>query len=132
MAELAPSSGFERARMLEWLGFIATELHKGIYILLLDAQAPDGAKEYARSKIPLRFALLQDHFAKHSFALDTFSIVDAYLTTVLNWSDASGIDLQQWPAVHAYFQRILQRPSVARARDEEIALYKEERLRQAS
>jgi glutathione S-transferase len=131
-ARLAPTSGVKRTRMQQWLGFISSELQKMVFIPLLDDQAPAGAKDYARSKIPTRFALLQDHFATHEFTLDTFSIVDAYLTTVLNWCDASGIDLKAWPAVHAYYQRMLQRPSVARACGEELTLYKEEKLRQAS
>jgi glutathione S-transferase len=131
-AQLAPSSGLQRARMQQWLGFIGTELHKGIFIALLDQKAPEGAKEYARTKIPSRLALLQDHFAAHEFALDKFSIVDAYLTTILNWSAYGGVDLKQWPAVNDYFQRMLKRPSVARAWKEEVTLYQEELRRQAS
>lgn len=131
-AKLAPASGLQRARMQQWLGFIGTELHKGIYVPLLDQQAPEGAKEYARTKIPSRLALLQDHFATHEFALDEFSIVDAYLTTILNWSAYSGVDLKQWPAVNDYFQRMVKRPNVARALKEEVALFQEEQRRRAS
>ena len=131
-AQLAPASGLQRARMQQWLGFIGTELHKGIFNALLDQKAPEGAKEYARTKVPSRFALLQDHFASHEFALDQFSIVDAYLTTILNWSAFSGVDLKQWPAVNDYFQRMLKRPNVARAMNEEVALYQEETRRRAS
>jgi glutathione S-transferase len=131
-AQLAPASGPQRARMQEWLGFIGTELHKAIFVPLLDRTAPESVKEYSRAKIPPRFALLQDHFATHEFALDQFSIVDAYLTTILNWSGATGVDLKQWPAVHDYFKRMLKRPSVARAWNEEVALYQEEQRRQAS
>jgi glutathione S-transferase len=130
-ARLAPTEEVQYARMQQWLGFIGTELHKGIFIPLLDAQAPEGAKEYSRSKIPLRFDALEAHFSHHEFGLDAFSIVDAYLTTILNWSNAAGIDLKQWPATHAYYQRMLQRPSVARACGEEVTLYKEEQSRRA-
>ena len=131
-AQLAPTSGIQHARMQQWLGFIGTELHKAIFVPLLDSQAPDSVKEYSRAKIPLRFALLEEHFTHHEFALDAFSIVDAYLTTILNWGSASGVDLKQWPATHAYYQRMLLRPSIARACGEELTLYKEERIRQAS
>jgi len=131
-ARLAPTDGVQYARMQQWLGFIGTELHKGIFIALLDAKAPEGAKEYSRNKIPLRFGALEEHFSHHAFGLDTFSIVDAYLTTILNWSSHAGIDLKQWPATHAYYQRMLQRPSIARACGEEVTLYKEEQMRRAS
>lgn len=131
-AQLAPTSGLERARMQQWLGFIGTELHKCIFNPLIDQKAPEGAKEYARTKIPPRFALLQDHLATREFVLDKFSVVDAYLTTILNWSSFVGVDLKQWPAVNDYFQRMLERPSVARALKEEMALYQEGLRRQAS
>lgn len=131
-ARLAPTSESQRALLQQWLGFIGTELHKAIFVPLLDSKAPDSVKQYSREKIALRFGLLQDHFAAHELVLDKFSIADAYLTTVLNWCNACGIDVKQWPAVHAYHQRMLQRPSVARAFGEELALYKEELARQAS
>jgi glutathione S-transferase len=131
-ARLAPTSGIQQARLQQWLGFIGTELHKAIFVPLLDATASDSVKEYSRAKIPLRFSLLEEHFSHHEFALDTFSIADAYLTTILNWCTASGVDLKQWPATHAYYQRMLLRPCVARACGEELTLYKEEQLRRAS
>jgi glutathione S-transferase len=130
-AQLAPTAGVQHARMQQWLGFIGTELHKAIFVPLLDPKASDAVKEYSREKIPLRLAQLEEHFSSHEFALDQFSIVDAYLTTILNWCGVSGVDLKQWPAVQAYHQRMLQRPSVARAFGEELALYKEERIRHA-
>jgi glutathione S-transferase len=130
-AKLAPTTGVERARMQQWLGFINSELHKAIFHALLDPTAPEGAKEYARAQVPSRFALLQDHFATHQFALDQFSIVDAYLTTILNWSAFGGVDLKQWPALNDYFHRMLKRPNVARAMNEEVALYQEEVRRRA-
>jgi glutathione S-transferase len=131
-ARLAPTSGVQHARMQQWLGFIGTELHKAIFVPLLDSTASDAVKEYSRAKIPLRFSLLEEHFSHHEFALEKFSIVDAYLTTILNWCGASGVDLKQWPKTHAYFQRMLLRPSIARACGEELTLYKEEQIRRAS
>jgi glutathione S-transferase len=44
--------------------------------------------------------------------------------TVLNWAGFAGLDLARWPAVQAYSQRLQQRPSVAKALAEELALYK--------
>lgn len=131
-ARLAPASGRERSQLQQWLGFIGTELHKAIYIPLLDDKASEAVKAYARDKIALRMRILQTHLRDREYVLDTFSIADAYLTTILNWSNASKIDLQQWPEVHAYYQRMLKRPSIARAAGEEFALYKEEQARRKS
>jgi glutathione S-transferase len=42
------------------------------------------------------------------------------------------MDLAQWPAVNASFQRLRERPGVARALAEEFALFKEEQARRAA
>ena len=131
-AHLAPVSGRERSRLQQWLGFIGTELHKAIFIPLLDQKASEEVKAYARDKIGLRMGILQAHLRDREYVLDSFSIADAYLTTILNWATASKVDLQQWPDVHAYYQRMLKRPSIARAVGEEFALYKEEQARRKS
>ena len=123
---LAPSAGPERYRLQQWLNFIGTELHKGTFIPLLDEKAPAGAKDYARGKAALRLGYLDRHLDGREFLLDRFTVADAYLVTVLNWSQASGIDLNQWPAMNGYFQRMVKRPSIARAISEERALYAEE------
>ena len=128
----APAGGRERSELQQWLGFIGTELHKAIFIPLLDDKASAEVKAYARDKIALRMRILQTHLRDREYVLDSFSIADAYLTTILNWANASKIDLQQWPEVHAYYQRMLQRPSIARAAGEEFALYKEEQARRKS
>jgi glutathione S-transferase len=125
-AGLAPSGGPERYKLQQWLNFIGTELHKATYIPLLDEKAPAGAKDYAREKAELRLGYLDSHLDAREFLLDRFTVADAYLVTVLNWSQASGIDLSKWPAVHRYFQCMTKRPSVARALAEERALYAEE------
>jgi glutathione S-transferase len=98
---------------------------------LLDPKAPAEVKAYARDKIGLRLGTLQAHLAGREYLLDRFSVADAYLTAVLNWAAHSGVDLKAWPAVLAYHQRQLKRPSVARAVGEEYALYKEEQARRA-
>jgi glutathione S-transferase len=128
-AHLAPVSGRERSRLQQWLGFIGTELHKAIFIPLLDQKSSEEVKAYARDKIGLRMGILQAHLRDREYVLDSFSIADAYLTTILNWATASKVDLQQWPEVHAYHQRMLKRPSIARAVGEEFALYKAEQKR---
>ena len=125
-ANLAPPAGLQRAKLQQWLGFIGTELHKAVFIPLLDATAPAEAKDYAREKIALRFRILQNHLTDSEFLLDRFTVADAYLTTVLNWSTYAGIDLAQWPAVSDYYQKMKKRPSVALAISEEWNLYQQE------
>ena len=65
------------------------------------------------------------------FLLDHFSVADAYLVTVINWTMATPpVELAKWPAVKAYYERLRARPSVAMAVAEEFELYKAELARQ--
>lgn len=124
---LAPQAGsMARYRLQQWLNFIGTELHKQVFIPLLDARSPEGAKNYARQKSSRPLSHLNGHFQENDYLLQSFSIADAYLVTVLNWGRYSGIDLAPYEALAAYFQRQLERPSIARAMHEEAALYARE------
>jgi glutathione S-transferase len=122
-ARLAPEGLFARAQLRECLGFVGTELHKAVFVPLLDAKAPADAKAWARDKIELRMGVVEKHLGGREFLLDAFSIADAYLATVLVWAGATGVSLAPWPAVQAYHQRILARPAAARAFGEERELY---------
>jgi glutathione S-transferase len=131
-ARLMPQEPSQRAKLRQWLGFIGTELHKALFVPLLDPKASPDVKAYAADKAALRLGLLQKHFAQdgQDYLLDSFSVADAYLATILNWAPYAKLDLAPWPAVQAYHRRISQRPQVARALAEEFALYKEEVARQ--
>jgi glutathione S-transferase len=61
--------------------------------------------------------------------MEHFTVADAYLVTILNWTRYSGIDLGEWPSVEAYYKQIVGRPAVAKALAEEFALYEEEEAR---
>jgi glutathione S-transferase len=129
---LAPAAGPDRYRLQLWLNFISSELHKLVFTPLLSETSPAGAKEFAREKAPPRFAYLDRHLEGRTYLLDRFTVADAYLVTVLNWTKPTGIDLSQWPALYAYFRRMHQRPSVAKAFGEETAMYQEEQARRAA
>ena len=123
-AGLAPESAGDRLRLQQWLSFIATELHKLVFIPLLDRTSNDGAKEFARSKIERRFGYLNSHLEARDYLLDRFTVADAYLVTVLNWAGFSGVALASWPALRDYEQRMRARPTVAQAMGEELALFR--------
>jgi len=129
-AHLAPPGGNERAKLQQWLGFIGTELHKALFVPLLNPKAAPDVKAYSREKAELRMSVLEKHLTDREFLLDSFSVADAYLTTILNWAPYSGLDLSPWPAVKNYYERMVKRPSIARAIGEEFVLYKEEQARQ--
>ena len=128
-AKLGPTEGLPYARLQQWLCFIGTELHKSTFAPLLDREAPAAVKSYTLEKSRARLTYLADHLANREYLLDRFSVADAYLVTVLNWTLAVPIALKDWPALDAYVGRLRSRPSIARALREEQQLYAAERAR---
>jgi glutathione S-transferase len=125
-AGLTPPAGMGRSRLQQWLCFIGTELHKALFVPRLDQKAPDVVKQYVFEKGERALAYLDNYVRGRDYLLDRFSVADAYLFTVLNWSRAAEVDLDRWPAVKDYYSRMRQRPSIARALAEERALYAEQ------
>ena len=127
---LGAAAGIDRTRLHQWLCFIGTELHKGLFIPVLDRKAPQETKAYALEKNLSRLDYLDNYLKGRDFLLDQFSVADAYLVTVINWTMATPpIELAKWPNVKAYYERLRARPSVAKAIAEEFELYKAEQAR---
>jgi glutathione S-transferase len=128
-ARLAPpeSDRIARAKLRQWLSFIGTELHKGLMTPLLGRDTPPEVKAWVLSKYLSRLAYLDRRLAGREFLLDRFSVADAYLATVLNWTQATPeIDVAAYPNVKAYLERMRQRPSVTAALGLEVPLFRAE------
>lgn len=128
-ANLAPREAVARTRLQQWLSFTGTELHKAVFTPLFDAKLPEDLKARTLKKGDVRLGYLDNYLSGREFLLDHFSVADAYLFTVLNWNIATPVDLKKWPAIEAYYTRLKQRPSIARALSEERAAYVAEQAR---
>lgn len=115
-----------------WLAFISTELHVGVFTAIFDRKAHAEVHSHAVAKSTSRLEYLDEHLRDRDFLLDDFSVADAFLITVLNWVQATPIDLKPYPAIEAYRKRMLQRPSVKAALALELPLYLEEQKRVAA
>ncbi|ELO0856704.1 glutathione transferase GstA [Citrobacter amalonaticus] len=112
---LAPVSSISRYKTLEWLNYIATELHKGFTPLF----RPDTPEEYK----PTVRALLEKKMQYVDAALkegqwicgSRFTIADAYLFTVLRWAYAVKLNMDGLENIAAYMKRVAERPGVAAA-----------------
>jgi glutathione S-transferase len=116
-ARLAPPAGtMPRYRLIEWLSFISSELHKAFGPLLRPG-GPEDTKAAIREKLGLRLNYAAQHLASRQYLVgDHFTVADAYLYTILTWTRIAGIDLSAWPVLAAYRERIQQRPAVQAAR----------------
>ncbi|MEA3036315.1 MAG: glutathione S-transferase [Sphingomonadales bacterium] len=107
-----PPGGIERYRLLEWLNFIATELHKG-FGPLWNPATPEEYKATTREALGKKFDYLEAQIGDGPYILgDNFSILDAYAFAVLNWTRIHKIDINRWPGLAAYLARVAERPAV--------------------
>lgn len=115
-AGLAPANGTtERYRLIEWLTFISSEIHKG-FGPLWNPATPDAVKAATKERLATRFAYLNETLAKQPFLMgETFTIADAYLFTVVNWTNFHTIDISSYKNLSAFMTRIASRPKVQEA-----------------
>ena len=113
---LAPAAGsMEHYRLLEWLNFIASELHK-TFGLLFKPNIAEETKQMVRDIIAARLDIVEKQLQGRDYLLgNQFSIADAYLFTVASWAPHMKFDLGPWPAIQAYIQRVAARPAVRAA-----------------
>lgn len=115
-ARLIPDAGtFERYKVQEWLNFISTEIHKQ-FSPLFNPQLAEDARKAQVDRISTRLDWVEKELSARPFiAGPAFSVADAYLFTVLNWTRPTRIDLAKWPSLQAYQKRIAERPAVQAA-----------------
>jgi glutathione S-transferase len=118
--QLAPVNGtVERYQLQSWLTFIGTELHKS-FSAFFNPAASDDWKASVRAGIERRLGYIDQQLAGKDYLMGaTFTVADAYLYTVLSWAGFIKLDLAQWPAVAAYYGRVVARPAVQAARKAE-------------
>lgn len=111
---LPPVGAPDRYRVLEWLNYVATELHKACFATMFNPDAPPEAKAWARGAIPKKLEHVAAELGDREFLVGgRFSVADAYLTWALNLCTLAGVDL---PApLQAYLERAKTRPAVRAA-----------------
>lgn len=125
IADLRPEAGLApapetmaRTRLVEWLAFLATELHKSFGPLF--HRSSDSLKAEARDTIERWLAYVGDQFAGRDFLMgDHFTVADAYLFVILRWCEMAQIPLAKFPVLASYRARIAARPAVQAAMKEE-------------
>jgi len=122
---LAPAAGsLERVQMLEWLSYIGSELHKGIFypIFWLDKHHAEAARKSARN----RLQYLSDHLIDKEYIVGPhFTAADAYLGWWLILAPRAGVDVEPFPILKDYRKRFTSRPGIAAAiaREEAVSAW---------
>jgi glutathione S-transferase len=115
-SKLAPTAGtMERYRLMEWLNFITSELHKG-FSPLFNPAMPEEAKTLGRAKLTDRLKWVDTQLEGKDFLMGaTFTVADGYLFTVGNWCKHVGIDTAPMKNLTAFMARVGARPAVQAA-----------------
>jgi glutathione S-transferase len=115
-SKLAPPAGtLERYRLVEWLAFISSEVHKSVSPLFNPA-ATDDTRNFAKTNLVRRLDWLDSQLGSRPFLMGAdFTVADSYLFVVLNWFPRLNMDLAKWPTLQAFHQRVSARASVDKA-----------------
>ncbi|MGY2372942.1 glutathione transferase GstA [Pseudomonas sp. SDO524_S393] len=122
---LPPFGSRDRYTALEWLNFVATDLHKGMAVMFSSFVDARSKANFAAGNLHERFQYVDEHLASHEYVLGTqFSVADAYLYNVLCWPPRVNIDISRYQAIQRFMATMEQRPSVRAALDAEGLLLK--------
>ena len=118
--KLAPKIGTPGFfRVLEWLGYVNSEIHKAVGVLFRP-NSTDEMKKIARENVAMRLGYVERTLGDKPFLTgENFTVADAYLYVVLSWFGRLEIDISSMPKLVGFYERCRNRPSVQQARKEE-------------
>ena len=112
---LAPTGTISRYKTLEWLNYIATELHKG-FTPLFRPDTPEEYKPIVRAQLEKKLRYVNDALQEGlCLCGQRFTIADSYLFTVLRWAKAVKLNMEGLSHIDVYMARVAERPCVAAA-----------------
>ena len=110
-----PRDSGERYKLLEWLNFITSELHKNFGPMFSPVLA-DEAKAFFKDRVMGKFKYVDGQLAGRDYLMGhQFTVADGYLFTILTWADRMNFDLSGMPNLVAYKNRVAARPKVQEA-----------------
>ena len=113
---LAPArDSAERYKLLEWLTYINSELHKNIGPMFNPALS-DEAKAVFKDRAMSKFKYVDGHLAGNDYLMGKqFNVADGYLFVMLRWADGMKFDLSGLNNLNTYKDRVAARPKVNEA-----------------
>ncbi len=119
-----PPASAERYRLIEWLAFVATELHKRHLVPVFGSNVPADAAAWSRANVAPVFEYIARQLGHADYVLgDRVTVADLYLWWALFVAPHAGLSLNPFPSLKAYVERIRSRPSITAALAIEVPLY---------
>lgn len=124
---LLPAAGsFEHIQAVNWLSFIAADLHKsvggmfGIPHMSPDKSFQETARKFMLVRANETIGYLNDKLAGKDYIMGkNFTVADSYAYVVLSWTKYLEIPLSPYKNVQDYMARVEARPAVAKVLKEE-------------
>ena len=114
-----PSSDLERAKLVEELSYISSELHKA-FSPFFAAVAPEGeARDALIAKLRTRIAHYEAKYLQDDRG---FGVAQIYAFVVLCWAGYQKIDISDFTAVGPFLAKMGEHPAVKAAIEAEMAL----------
>ena len=115
-----PRDSDERYKLLEWLNYITTELHKNLGPMFSPVLTEE-AKPFFKDRAMSKFKYLETALTGRDYLMGKqFTVADGYLFTMLMWAtDRLKFDLSAMPNLMAYKARVAARPKVQEAMTKE-------------
>ena len=118
--KLAPAPGtLGFFKVLEWLGYINSEVHKNLSPLFRPTTTED-MKTLQRELVVQRYAFVEKALGSKPYLTgENFTVADAYLYVTLSWRERVGVNVEHLPMLTAFYERVRARPAVQQARKDE-------------
>jgi glutathione S-transferase len=117
--DLFPEDGLAKTRVIEWLAFIGSEIHKH-FTPLFNVSSPDSLKDTAREAITKRFHYISDVLEKSTYLTGgQLSIADIYLFVILGWTRSVNFDISAWKNLEALKLKVGNTPAVQQSLKEQ-------------
>ncbi|KTD56159.1 glutathione S-transferase [Legionella sainthelensi] len=116
---LAPVGDLLRYHTLEWVNYIATELHKTVG-MFFHPNLQEETKNLFMSMVMARLNYINEQLAKGPYLMgDHFTLPDAYLFVILRWAHYFKMDLSTYKNLDRFMNIVGERPAVVTSLQQE-------------
>ncbi len=113
---LPPVGDWQRYRVLEWLNYVSTELHKGFAPIFNRDIAHELKETIFIPKVMEKFQYVDRRLKDRAYLMGKhFTLPDAYLVTVLRWAIGKKLPVQSLQYLMDYEAKLRLRKSVSDA-----------------
>lgn len=117
---LAPVGDIKRYHTLEWLNYMATELHKSLGLFFAPGVTDEFKSEVLIPMIQMKFGYIDQHLSHNTYLMGNhFTLPDAYLFVMVMWTNYFKLDLSAYSHLTKYMGLMQNRPSVMKSLKQE-------------